>query len=337
MRIGHLVPMIAKRYTNENTRRRAMFLVGKSGIGKSDCVYQASRFLSEHYDDWNGVVDLRLSQMEPTDLRGIPVPVVETGTTVMYRPDTLPRSGRGFIFLDEITSAPPSMQAAAYELVLTPEHFGIPPGYMVIAAGNLQSDRGVTFQMAGPLVNRFNKVEAVTTVDDWLNYAILRGVRPEVTSYIKSRADHLHKFDGTGVIDSFPSPRSWVAVSDALELDLPPADRVESIKGDVGAEVAASFEAHCRVYETIPSIDDILQGRDVPLPDKLDVRYCVAMGLAARVNEKNFDAAWGFLSKMPKELQTLVMRLAFSRCKTITLSPAFAKWLTANAAALRRV
>lgn len=336
MRIGHLVPMIAKRYTNENTRRRAMFIVGKSGIGKSECVYQASEFLSQHVPNWQGVIDLRLSQMEPTDLRGVPVPDAETQQTIMYRPNTLPRSGAGILFLDEITSAPPSIQAAAYELVLTPEHYGIPDTWMVIAAGNLQSDRGVTFQMAGPLLNRFNKVEATTTVDDWMNHAITKGIRPEVLSYIKTRADHLHKFDGTGQIDSFPSPRSWFAVSDALELDLPPADRVECIKGDVGHEVAVSFEAHMRVYESIPDMDAILAGKDVPVPEKLDVRYCVAMGLASRVDAKNFDNAWKFLAQMPKDLQTLTVKLAYKRDRGLMHSAAFTKFAAANQAAFAR-
>jgi hypothetical protein len=336
MRIGHLTPLIAKRYLNDNTRRRAMFIVGKSGIGKSECVYQASELLAQHIEGWQGVVDLRLSQMEPTDLRGIPVPNMETGLTDMYRPSTIPQTGSGILFLDEITSAPPSIQAAAYEMVLTPEHYGIPKGWMVVAAGNLQSDRGVTFQMAGPLLNRFNKIEAVTTLDDWMNYAITKNIRPEVLSYLKTRADHLHKFEGTGQIDSFPSPRSWFAVSDSMELDLAPADRVEMFKGDVGHEVAVTFEAHMRVYESIPDMDKILAGKDVDVPEKLDVRYCVAMGLASRVDETNFDGAWNFLKKMPKDIQTLVVKLAYKRCKKLVSSPAFTAWAAANQSAFAR-
>lgn len=336
MRIGHLTPLIAKRYTNEATRKRAMFIVGKSGIGKSECVYQASDLLGQHIPNWKGVVDLRLSQMEPTDLRGIPVPNAETGLSDMYRPSTIPQEGAGILFLDEITSAPPSIQAAAYEMVLTPEHYGIPDGWMVVAAGNLQSDRGVTFQMAGPLLNRFNKIEAVTTLDDWINYAITKDIRPEVLSYLKTRADHLHKFDGTGVIDSFPSPRSWFAVSDSMALDLAPADRVEMFKGDVGQEVAVTFEAHMRVYESIPDMEAILAGKDVAVPDRLDVRYCIAMGLASRIDEKNFDGAWNFLQKMPKDIQTLTVKLAYKRCKALISSPAFTQWAAKNQDAFKR-
>lgn len=335
MRIDHIVPLIAKRYLNENTRKRALFLKGKSGIGKSECVYQASELLSKHVDNWQGVIDLRLSQMEPTDLRGIPME--KDGRTVWCRPGNFPKPGTaGIMFLDELTSAPPSIQAAAYELVLTPEHFDIPKEWMIIAAGNLQTDRGVTFQMAGPLINRFNEIEATTTLDGFINYAITKDIRPEVLSFLKDRADMLHKFDGKGAIEQFPSPRSWFALSDSMELDLPPADRVESFKGDVGQEAAVTFEAHLRVWESMPSLDNILAGIDTDVPPEINVRYCVAMGIASRVDEKTFDGAWKFLQKMPKDIQTLCVKLAHKRCPSLVQSPAFAQWATANQSAFKR-
>lgn len=335
MRIGHIVPYLAKRYLNPNTRRRATFMRGKSGIGKSECVYQASELLRPHFDNWQGVIDLRLSQMEPTDLRGIPIE--RDGRTYWCRPSTFPQPGTaGIMFLDEITSAPPSIQAAAYELVLTPDHFDIPPEWMIIAAGNLQSDRGVTFQMAGPLLNRFNDIEVVATLDDFLAHAITKGVRPEVLSFLKDRADMLHKFEGKGAIEQFPSPRSWFALSDAMELDLHPSDRVESFKGDVGQEAAVTFEAHLRVWDSMPSITDILAGKDVAVPSEINVRYCVAMGIAARVDETNFDGAWKFLQKMPKDIQTMCVKLAYKRCKSLVQSPKFAAWAAANQDAFKR-
>ena len=91
MRIAHVTPILVKRYLNPNTRRRATFLRGPSGIGKSEVVYQTSQLLSEHVPNWKGVIDLRLAQMDPTDLRGIPH-VVE-GRTNWARPDFLPADG----------------------------------------------------------------------------------------------------------------------------------------------------------------------------------------------------------------------------------------------------
>lgn len=330
MRIAHVTPILVKRYLSENSRRRTTFLRGPSGIGKSEVVFQTSKLLGEHVKDWKGVVDLRLAQMDPTDLRGIPH-VVE-GRTVWARPDFLPESGAGILFLDEITSAPPAVQAAAYQLCLTPEDFGIPAEWMVIAAGNRKSDRGVTFNLAAPLQNRMCDISVSTTIDDFSAYAIGK-VRPEILSLLQDRPDLLHKFEPTGDMKPFPSPRAWFAVSDTVDLDLPTQDRVELITGDVGEEAAMIFETHLRVWESMPRLDDILAGKPVKMPKEMNVRYCIAMGLATRLDAKNFEKAWSFLEQMPGDIQTLTIKLAHKRDKSISKSPAFSQWAVANQAA----
>jgi len=335
MRIQHVTPILVKRYLNEKTRKRTVFLRGKSGIGKSDVVKQTSNLLQDHVKDWQGVIDLRLAQMDPTDLRGIPH--VEEGRTMWARPDFLPSFGSGIMFLDEITSAPPAVQAAAYQLTLTPEDFGIPDTWMIIAAGNSKTDRGVTFNLAAPLQNRMCDIQVDTTLEDFINYAITQDIRPEVMSFLRDRPDMLHKFEGGSDIKAFPSPRSWFAVSDLLELDVPLQDRVEMIKGDVGEEAALIFETHLRVYETMPRIDDILDGKPCEMPKELNVVYCVAMGLATRIDRTNFDNAWKFLQQMSGDIQTMVMKLAYKRDKQIAHSPAFSEWARENADAFKRV
>ena len=120
--------------------------------------------------------------MDPTDLRGIPN--IKEGKTNWARPDFLPSTGSGILFLDEITSAPPAVQAAAYQLTLTPEDFGIPDTWMIVAAGNNKSDRGVTFNLAAPLQNRMCDIQVDTTLDNFVNYAITKNVRPEIVSQV---------------------------------------------------------------------------------------------------------------------------------------------------------
>ena len=330
MRIAHVTPILVKRYLSENSRKRTTFLRGPSGIGKSEVVFQTSKLLGEHVKDWKGVVDLRLAQMDPTDLRGVPH-VVE-GRTKWARPDFLPESGAGILFLDEITSAPPAVQAAAYQLCLTPQDFGIPPEWMVIAAGNRKSDRGVTYNIAAPLQNRMCDINVSTTTDDFSGYAVGK-IRPEILSLLQDRPDLLHKFEPTGDMKPFPSPRAWFAVSDTVDLDLPVQDRVELITGDVGEEAAMIFETHLRVWETMPRLDDILAGKPVSMPKELNVRYCVAMGLATRLSASNFDNAWTFLAQMPGDIQTLTIKLAHKRDKSISKAAAFSKWAVANQAA----
>lgn len=334
MRIKHIAPLIAKRYLSPAVRKRALFLKGPAGIGKSEAVFQASDFLSSRVDDWRGVIDIRLSQMQPEDLRGIPAVDHANKIAEFYRFNTLPTDGAGIIFLDEITSAAPAIQAASYQLVLTPQDFGIPDTWMVMAAGNKKSDRGVTFSIGGPLLNRFCQIDVETTLDDVRDYAVKRGIHAAITSFWSDRPDYIHKFEPTGgEVRPFPSPRSWFAVNDILQLDLPDDVRVECIKGDIGEEAGIAFEAHMRVFQETPRIDDILEGKDAKVPEEMNALYCVAMGLVERMNKDNASNAWKFLEKCPGEIQNLTFKLAFKRDKSISKSAAFTKWAAANQSA----
>jgi len=115
-------------------RHTPVMMWGPPGVGKSQMVSEvAARYRAP-------VIDIRLSQMEPSDLRGIPFRV---GDHVDWAiPSILPDAGRhgekGILFLDEITSAPPSVSAAAYQLILDRRlgAYAVPPGWAIFAAGN---------------------------------------------------------------------------------------------------------------------------------------------------------------------------------------------------------
>jgi MoxR-like ATPase len=334
MRIGKVASTLVKVYNDQATRERAVFLLGPSGIGKSAVVWQAAEELGIP------VIDLRLAQCDPVDLRG--VPSVQDGVTVWNRPDFFPGDDQpaGILFLDEITSAPQSIQAVAYQLVLDRKvgSYRLPDGWMIVAAGNRANDRGVTFAMAAPLLNRMTQLEVDTTLDDWREYAAMTGVRPEILAFVSDRADFLHKYDRESYGKQFPSPRGWHAVSNILNLGLDDADRIEMTKGAVGHEAAVGFESFLRVWETMPRLDTILSDPDsVEVPSELNVRYCVTMGLSARITKANFNNAWSFLQRMPKELQTLCVKFAYQRDRTIAQATKFHEWATANQDAFRRV
>jgi AAA domain (dynein-related subfamily) len=339
MRIGALAHTLAKGYLHIPTRMRTHFLRGASGIGKTEVVYQMSDLISPHIEGWAGITDIRLSHFEPVDFRGIPF-VNKAGRTSWAIPDIWPElNTSGLIFLDEITSAPPSLQAVAYQLCQERRigNYKLPEGWMVVAAGNRQSDRGVTYNIAAPLLNRMTVLDVDTVFEDWQEYAASKGKRPEVIAMVKSRVDLLHKFDPKGVIEQFPSPRGWFAVSDILDADYDQKVRAELIKGAVGSEAGLIFEAYLRIYERIPDLDAIEKTPDtVEVPGDLDIRYCLAMGISARLSSKNFPPFWAFLKRMPRELQTLTVKLAYRRDKTIADCTAFGEWAAANADAFKR-
>lgn len=334
MRIGKIISVLGSLYDNEATRHRAVFLLGPSGIGKSQVVEQmaAKRDLP--------VIDIRLAQCDPTDLRG--VPSVNGGRTYWNVPAMLPdpeTQPNGILFLDEITSAPPAVQAIAYQLVLdrAQGEYHLPDGWMIVLAGNRQNDRGVTFNLAAPLLNRMTVVEVDTVLEDFLSHGAENGLDPRVMAFVQDRADLLHKFDKESYGKQFPSPRGWFAASDKLPMGFAEQDRVELLKGDIGHEAAVAFEQFMRVWETMPSINKIFEDPDrVEVPSELNVRYCVTMGLAARMDASNFNNAWKYLKRMPKEFQTLTVKLAYQRDDSIMQATSFADWALENKDAFKR-
>jgi hypothetical protein len=162
-----------------------VMLWGPPGVGKSQVVAQIA---SKHNVP---VIDVRLSQMEPSDLRGIPFRsgngLVEWAVPAML--PNLDRHGpRGVLFLDEITSAAPTVSAAAYQLILDRRlgEYRIPEGWTIFAAGNRQGDRGVTYSMPAPLANRFSHIEFETHLDDWVAWAYAHNIDERVIAFLRN-------------------------------------------------------------------------------------------------------------------------------------------------------
>ena len=169
-----------------------VMLWGPPGVGKSQIVHQTGATM-------NGkVIDLRMAQFDPVDLRGIPFKG-EDGRTMWAPPGVFPIAERdgeeGVLFLDELNSAPPAVQAAGYQLVLDRAlgEYHMPPGWRVVAAGNRETDRGVAYRMPTPLANRFAHFEVVVDLQDWVVWANGAGIRPEIVAFVRWRPEYLHR------------------------------------------------------------------------------------------------------------------------------------------------
>lgn len=165
---------------------------GPPGIGKSQIVAQ----IAQHHSV--PLLDIRLSQMEPSDLRGIPFRVdkfVEWAPPSIL-PDAQRHGLAGIMFLDEITSAPPSVSAAAYQLILDRRlgEYRVPDGWAIFAAGNRQGDRGVSYAMPAPLANRFTHYEIEAHTDDWVTWAYAHGIDERLIGFLRFRPELLFDF-----------------------------------------------------------------------------------------------------------------------------------------------
>ncbi|MFL5805174.1 MAG: ATP-binding protein [Roseiflexaceae bacterium] len=241
---------------------------GPPGIGKSSIVAQTAR---AHSLD---VIDVRLSQLAPTDLRGLPVP--ENGVSRWYPPEFLPRDGAGILFLDELNMAPPAMQGMAQQLILDRRvgSYVVPEGWFIWAAGNRKEDRAAVFDMPAPLANRFVHLEVEPNFESFKAYAIEARLHEQILAFLSFRSSLLHKLDPHQ--PAWPSPRSWEMASrlHAAGLEIAPV---------VGAAAAAEFSAFLELYQSLPDLDAVLQGDGAAaFPPEPSARYATTIGLTLR-------------------------------------------------------
>ncbi len=283
MRPAQLLIILEREYnsTREGHHTPAM-LWGPPGVGKSDMVRQVA---AKHRTP---VIDIRLSQMEPSDLRGIPFR--SDGQVHWAVPALLPDAERhgpdGILFLDEITSAPPTVSAAAYQLILDRRlgDYQVPEGWAIFAAGNRQGDRGVTYSMPAPLANRFSHFEVETNLDDWVLWAYRNNIDERVIGFLRFRPELLFDFDPAHNPVAFPSPRSWEFAHRALHKFADHDNLLQgSLQACVGPAAGVEMTAFVNSLDKMPDLDAILAGEEtVPVPTEIDLQYAVAAALVGR-------------------------------------------------------
>lgn len=285
--IRQVGPKAAKRAISKAIqKRRPVFLWGPPGIGKSDIVKQIGE------DTNREVVDVRLALWEPTDIKGIPYYNAEQGRMVWAPPSELPTNedSTAIIFLDELNSAPPAVQAAAYQLILNRRvgAYELPKGVDVVAAGNREGDRGVTYRMPSPLANRFVHLEAKVDFDDWQDWATTNKIHPEVVGYVGFAKQDLYDFDPKSASKSFATPRSWSFVSDLLEDDDTDQDTLTNlVAGAIGDGLAVKFMAHRKIASKLPKAADILDGKVKDLEIKeISAMYSLTVSLCYELKDR---------------------------------------------------
>ncbi len=257
---------------------KSIMIWGAPGIGKSSIVSSLAKKLNLEF------LDLRLSQLAPTDLRGLPVPVKsssdEKGIIEWYRPEFLPIEGKGILFLDEINMAPPTMQGVAQQLILDRKigKYEVPSGWYVFAAGNRKEDKASVFNMPAPLSNRFLHLFLETNFESFKTYSFEKDICEEIISFLSYRPNLLHKLTNNEM--AWPSPRTWELASDLYKIGLP-------IDSAVGDSVAHEFESYLEVYGKIPNLKLIIEGKSksIKFPDEISCKWATLTGLITRCNK----------------------------------------------------
>jgi len=306
--------------------RQPVFLWGAPGVGKSQVVAQAAAGRGLE------LIDVRAVLLDPVDLRGIPR-IDEAGNAVWCPPSFLPRTGHGVLFLDELNAAPPLVQAACYQLILDRKlgEYELPDGWMVVAAGNRDSDRAVTHRMPTALANRLVHLDFEPDLDDWLRWAEEVGIDPRIRHFLRFRPKLLHQFDPGRTEKAFPSPRSWEFASRILGAGAAWSTVRDLLKGAVGESAALECLGFLRMYERMPDVEQVLADPGgVPIPEEPAVIYALCESLARRASELTMTSLAVLAARLPVEFGVLLMRDAAMTDPDIVETDAFQVWACAN-------
>lgn len=319
--------------------RESVMMWSQPGIGKSEATAQLA---AQHGATKANkrFVDVRLGQYDSVDMRGFPGVDEDTELTKWYPPSTLPFKGNEmfvedmnnliFLFLDEINSAPPAVQAVAYQLIndkAIGEHT-LMDNVVVIAAGNRESDRGVTTRMPTPLANRFTHVEVGLDLMDWSIYAqtkLPKAAAGVGVAFLQFRPPLLSTFDPSKPDKAFATPRTWFkALKYYADPDMPLPIKHAAMAGAVGDGPAAEFWGFVDVWQSITSISQIIKDpKGTKLPEEASMQYATAVNISGAMDRKNVNALHTYLSRMDPPFIVMAWNLAVKRDGDLFKVPEF--------------
>lgn len=306
--------------------------VGKSSIAKDIALKHKLK-----------VIDVRLSQCDPTELLGFPT-INEKRTKASYVPmttfpiegDKIPDGYNGWLLLlDEFNSAPLSVQAAAYKVVLDQEvgEFKLHAKVVIIAAGNLATDKAITNRLSTAMQSRLIHLELETSVKAWLHWAANNNIDYRVTSYIAYQPENIHKFDPDHNDVTFACPRTWEFVSKIIhnwkEVTV---DKLPILTGTIGEGNAREFFAFCEIFGKLPTIEAIKKDpKNALVPTEPSRVYAVTGLLSHNMNESNADVLMEYLLRLGKEFQTITLQNVLGNNQKLLRTKAIKEWVKYNA------
>lgn len=351
--INQLKPFI--RFVTQELRE-PLLIKGTFGVGKSEAIHQVA---SENPDDV--LIDIRLSQWDSVDLRGLPglaeedfgdSPVIarkaaklvrKAKLTNWYMPAALPFKGNPhfagvkgtiWLFLDEINAAQLATLAVAYMLVNDRRvgEFELMDNVVIVAAGNLATDKGVVNRMPMPLLNRFVQVKAVVSVPDFCEHHQKVGDLPPIAfAFYNFKKELLHTYDPKAADEVCSTPRTAAKAWRAWQRHDKPAWMREAVMaGCVGQGVALEILGFAKIWESlkdyIPKIKADPKGCDLPdmkSEEGLSVRYAVAMKLSGDMDQTTVKWIHPFLKRLNPDIAIMAWSFALRRDDNLYTAPEF--------------
>ena len=300
-------------------------LHGRPGVGKTQIIAQLAQEIGAR------LYDLRLTTLEPQDLRGLPFYDHDSRTTRWYPPEDLPADPDhpAVLFLDELTAAAPALQPTVYGLLQERRvgPYRLPDPVFVVAAGNQAEDGAVAYEMGTALSDRLVHLVVRAEAADWIaGFAVPRGLHPAVTAFVRTRPDLLDTTDDAlrrGQVIAC-TPRSWERASRIVQAVPDRSLRGAMLAGVLGEAVAAEFTLVAEEIAATVQVAKMLatprRARARLYPDSMHGLAALTYGTVALATRDTLGAAIEVLVDMPeqggpraalplRELSTLGMEL----------------------------
>lgn len=306
-------------------------LTGSPGMGKSAIV----KDIAETYN--LKLIDLRLSQCDPTDLMGFPS---IQGQRAGYLPmetfplegDPIPEGYSGWLlFLDEFNSASIAVQAAGYKLILDRMvgQKNLHKHVAVVCAGNLETDGAIVNPMSTAMQSRLAHLELVTDVNQWLDWAYENGIHRFITSYIKFKPGNLYAFSPDHTDKTYACSRTWEFANRVLKVtDTDDKDLLPMLAGVLSEGVAREFIGFTKIDKDLPKITQIMESpNSIRVPDEPSVLFALTGSISHHANKDNLAPLITYIKRLPKEFQVVTLRETVRRQKELVGHPAMQEWI----------
>lgn len=307
--------------------RLPVMISGAPGIGKTDIVHAAAAASNAQCIVMHPVVS------DPTDFKGMPWITNGHAEFVAFGElqKLIDASEPTVCFMDDLGQASNAVQAAAMQLVLAREINGkrISDAVTFIAATNRRSDRAGVSGILEPLKSRFcTIVELAPDLKEWITWAIVAGIAPQVIAYLRLRPHHLHDFKPTSDLVNSPSPRTWAQLAKLVALDLPKSIKLQSYAGAVGEPMAVEFASFENVWQQMVSPDVVLSNpKNAPIPSEPSALYALSTALAMRVSKDSMQRYVTYIDRLiadgKAEFAAVSMQTAITRDNSLANTGAY--------------
>lgn len=306
-------------------------LTGSPGMGKSAIVKDIAKTYNLK------LIDLRLSQCDPTDLMGFPS---IQGQRAGYLPmetfplegDPIPEGYSGWLlFLDEFNSASIAVQASGYKLTLDRMvgQKNLHKHVAVVCAGNLETDGAIVNPMSTAMQSRLAHLELVTDVNQWLDWAYENDIHRFITSYIKFKPGNLYAFSPDHTDKTYACSRTWEFANRVLKVtDTDDKDLLPMLAGVLSEGVAREFIGFTKIDKDLPKITQIMESpNSIRVPDEPSVLFALTGSISHHANKDNLAPLITYIKRLPKEFQVVTLRETVRRQKELVGHPAMQEWI----------